>query len=41
MFAADYPYESSEEAAQFMDSVEIDDDRKKICHGNAERILKL
>jgi predicted TIM-barrel fold metal-dependent hydrolase len=42
MFAADYPYESSEEAAQFMDSVEVDDvDREKICHANAERILKL
>jgi len=42
LFAADYPYESSKEAAQFLDSVELSRaDKEKICHLNAERLLKL
>ena len=42
MFATDYPYESSKEASRFMDIVEMEDaDRERICHGNAERILRL
>ena len=42
MFAGDYPYESSEEAARFMEWVEMDEkDKELICHKNAERLLKL
>jgi 5-carboxyvanillate decarboxylase len=42
MFAADYPYESSRLASQFIESVEIgEDERANICHKNAEAILKL
>jgi 5-carboxyvanillate decarboxylase len=42
LFAVDYPYESSTEAAQFIESAQIDDDDKeRICHLNAERILRL
>lgn len=42
MFATDYPYESSVEAARFMESVQIDTaDREKISHLNAEKLLKL
>jgi 2,3-dihydroxybenzoate decarboxylase len=37
MFAADYPYESSKLAAQFMESVQLNHaDKEKICHQNAE-----
>ena len=42
MFATDYPYESSKVAADFMESVQIDEtDRRNICHANAESILGL
>lgn len=42
LFAADYPYESVEEAVQFMDGVEISElDKHKIYHGNSERIFGL
>ena len=42
MFATDYPYESSRQAAQFMESVRLNNaDKEKICHLNAEKILKL
>jgi 2,3-dihydroxybenzoate decarboxylase len=42
LFATDYPYESSKEAAQFIESVQIDDgDKEKICHLNAEKLLRL
>jgi 5-carboxyvanillate decarboxylase len=42
MFAADYPYESSSLASQFMESVRIDDgDRRNICYVNAEKLLRL
>ncbi len=42
MFATDYPYESSGEAAQFMESVELNRaDKEKICHLNAEKLLRL
>jgi 5-carboxyvanillate decarboxylase len=42
MFATDYPYEATKEATEFIESVQIDNaDREKICHLNAERILKL
>ena len=42
LFAADYPYESVEEAVQFMDAADLSDvDKHKIYHGNAERIFGL
>jgi predicted TIM-barrel fold metal-dependent hydrolase len=42
MFAADYPYENSEEAARFIESVPISDvDKGKIQHGVAEKLFKL
>lgn len=42
LFATDYPYESSKQAVQLMESVQLrHDDREKICHLNAEKILKL
>jgi 2,3-dihydroxybenzoate decarboxylase len=42
MFAADYPFESSEEAAHFIDSVALDDKvRNDICRNNAVRWLGL
>jgi len=42
MFAADYPYEKSEEAVSFMEKVPISDiDKEKICHLNAEKLFKL
>ena len=42
MFSVDYPYEYSHEAVEFIDKAPIsDEDREKICHGNAERLLKL
>jgi predicted TIM-barrel fold metal-dependent hydrolase len=42
MFSIDYPYESSVEAvAEFEQTTLSDNDREKIAHGNAERILRL
>jgi 2,3-dihydroxybenzoate decarboxylase len=42
MFAADYPFESLEEAAHFIDSAPVDDGlRNDICFNNAARIMKL
>jgi 5-carboxyvanillate decarboxylase len=42
LFAADYPYEDSGSAVQFINSVSISDaDREKICHANAEKLLRL
>ena len=42
LFAADYPPESALEAAQFIESAPISDsDKEKICHLNAERLLRL
>jgi 5-carboxyvanillate decarboxylase len=42
LFATDYPYESTTEASQFIESVQLDDgDKERICHLNAERILRL
>lgn len=39
LFASDYPYETMDEAAQFIDSVPLAaEDRAKICHGNARSI---
>jgi len=42
LFATDYPYESSEEAVRFIDIITMNAvDKEKICHLNAERILRL
>jgi len=42
MFAADYPFESSQTAASFIDEVETDEaTRAAVCAGNARRIFRL
>src|SRR5260370_39417030 len=42
MFAADYPFESAEEAAEFIDGAPLADDvRADICFNNAARLLRL
>jgi predicted TIM-barrel fold metal-dependent hydrolase len=42
MFATDYPYESSKDAVDFIDSAPISaSDHEKICHLNAETLLRL
>jgi len=42
MFAADYPFESLEEAAHFIDGVKLDQRvREDICFNNAVRLLNL
>jgi 2,3-dihydroxybenzoate decarboxylase len=42
MFAADYPFESAEEAAHFIDGVALDDKlRDDVCFNNAARTLGL
>ena len=42
VFAADYPFESVEEAGHFIDGVPLDDKlRANICYENAARIFKL
>lgn len=42
MFSVDYPYESTAIAADFVEQTPMDErTRALVCHGNAERILKL
>jgi len=42
MFATDYPMESTAEAVKFMEESSIsEDDKKKICYRNAERVFSL
>jgi 2,3-dihydroxybenzoate decarboxylase len=42
MFSVDYPFESTEIATQFIETVELADGlRDKLCHANATRILGL
>ncbi len=42
MFSVDYPYESSELAAEFIENTPMDDKtRQMVCSGNARRLLKL
>jgi 2,3-dihydroxybenzoate decarboxylase len=42
MFAVDYPYESSEEAAQWLDKAPVSRTvHAKVAYGNARRLLKL
>ena len=42
LFAADYPFESSKQATQFIESLAIpDDDKERISHLNAQKLLRL
>src|SRR5699024_12814852 len=42
LFSVDYPYESTEIAADFIDSADLSPEVKAlVCHKNAERIFKL
>jgi 5-carboxyvanillate decarboxylase len=42
LFAADYPFESGKAAVEFIDTAPLNEtDREKICHSNAEDLLKL
>jgi predicted TIM-barrel fold metal-dependent hydrolase len=42
MFASDYPWEQIEDGADFIEAAPIgDDERRKICHGNAEQLFGL
>lgn len=42
MFSVDYPYESASDAGRFIESVSLDEeDRGKICFGNAAKLLRL
>ena len=42
MFASDYPWEQIEDGADFIEAAPIsEDDRRMICHGNAERLFDL
>lgn len=42
MFSVDYPYESCDVAATFIETAPLTETtRAKVCHGNAERILHL
>jgi 5-carboxyvanillate decarboxylase len=42
LFATDYPYESTKQHVDFIESAAISDsDREKICHLNAEKLFKL
>lgn len=42
MFSVDYPYEDTQVAADFIETAPLDEAvRAKVCHANAERILKL
>ena len=42
MFSVDYPYEYTQEAVEFIEKAPIsEEDREKICHGNAEKLLRL
>ena len=42
LFAADWPYESNQLAKQFFDGLPLNaQDKAKIAHGNAARVLRL
>jgi 2,3-dihydroxybenzoate decarboxylase len=42
LFSVDYPYEEAKGASEWIDRAPItDEQREKICHRNAERVLKL
>jgi uncharacterized protein len=42
MFSADYPYASMPQARAFLDQIPVSpDDRERIAHGNAEKLMQL
>jgi predicted TIM-barrel fold metal-dependent hydrolase len=42
LFASDYPWETIEDGATFIENAPIpDEDKEKICHGNAEQLFGL
>jgi predicted TIM-barrel fold metal-dependent hydrolase len=42
LFAADYPWVSPKEAVEYLERTAISNsDKEKICHLNAERVLRL
>ena len=42
MFSVDYPYESADEAASFIENIPLgDQEHRDVCYGNAERLLRL
>jgi 2,3-dihydroxybenzoate decarboxylase/5-carboxyvanillate decarboxylase len=42
MWAIDYPYQPTAPAVAWIDAARLtDDEREKICHGNAERVFKI
>jgi 2,3-dihydroxybenzoate decarboxylase len=42
MFSVDYPYEDTQTAAAFIESTPLSEVvRAKLCHINAERLLRL
>jgi 2,3-dihydroxybenzoate decarboxylase len=42
LFSVDYPYEETKETAGWIERTPLTDaQREKICHGNAERVLRL
>lgn len=42
MFASDYPWEQIEDGADFIEAAPIgEDERRKVCHGNAEQLFGL
>jgi hypothetical protein len=42
LFSVDYPYSPNEVGRAFLDRLPVaPDDREKIAHGNADRVLKL
>ena len=42
MFSVDYPYESADEAANFIENVPLgEQERRDVCYGTAERLLGL
>jgi len=42
MFSVDYPYEDAQVASDFIEAAPLTDEvRAKVCHGNAERLLRL
>jgi predicted TIM-barrel fold metal-dependent hydrolase len=42
LFSVDWPYESNRVAREWLDHLQIaNQDKEKICHLNAERILRL
>ena len=41
LFATDYPYEDTKQATKRVATMFTEDDEKKICHFNAQNLLKL